>query len=112
VLRVSELPILAVALRVDVQTLLRGIGGAYSADSAIRDLRREHEELKWKLMDYALARLQVEELTATDADALGAIDPDSMSSALRACTLQSAADDAAAELMTERPLASGSKVNG
>ena len=87
VLRASELPILAVALGTPVDLLLREVGGPYTARAAIRDLKRAHEELGWKLADFATARTGVADL-----------DPEDASAALASYTLRSAAEAAATDV--------------
>lgn len=94
-LRASELPTLAVALGVTVDLLLRGVGGPYTARAAIRDLKRAHEELGWRLADFATARTEVADLDAEDAETLGDLDPEDASAALASYTLRSAAEAAA-----------------
>lgn len=94
-LRASELPTLAVALGVTVDLLLRGVGGPYTARAAIRDLKRAHEELRWRLADFATARTEVADLDAEDAETLGDLDPEDASAALASYTLRSAAEAAA-----------------
>ena len=97
-LRASELPILAVALRTPVDLLLRGVGGPYTARAAIRDLKRAHEELGWRLADFATARTEVADLDAEDAELLSDLDPEDASAALASYTLRSAAEAAATDV--------------
>ena len=98
VLRASELPILAVALGTPVDLLLREVGGPYTARAAIRDLKRAHEELGWKLADFATARTGVADLDPEDAAVLGDLDPEDASAALASYTLRSAAEAAATDV--------------